>query len=60
MSPGLCGACVWARPITSSRGSTFIRCALSEFFPSFPKYPALPVLACPGHVRPSEPPPPGC
>jgi hypothetical protein len=51
MNPGLCGACVFAREVVSSRGATFLLCALSEKDPRFPKYPSLPVLACTGHVR---------
>jgi len=60
MSAGLCGACLWARPVTSSRGSVFLRCALSETDPRFAKYPALPVLACPGYAPLPETSPPGC
>jgi hypothetical protein len=46
---GLCAACLHARRVESDRGSVFIRCALSEQDPRFPKYPRLPVLRCAGH-----------
>ena len=45
---GLCGHCVHARLVTSSRGSVFYFCGLSEVDPAFPKYPRLPVLRCNG------------
>ena len=47
--PGLCGTCRHARVITSGRGSVFFLCRLSEVDPSFPRYPALPVLRCRGY-----------
>jgi len=47
--PGLCASCVESRRITSGRGSTFWYCRLAERDPSFPKYPALPVLSCRGY-----------
>jgi hypothetical protein len=46
---GLCRACRFAEVITSSKASTFYRCRMSDIDPSFPKYPALPVLACRGY-----------
>jgi hypothetical protein len=51
VNAGLCADCRHARPVTSGRGSTFWRCGLSDTDPSFPKYPRLPVLACPGFAR---------
>ena len=45
---GLCARCVHARPISSSRGSVFYLCRLSEVDTRFPKYPRLPVLRCSG------------
>ncbi|HEY7650814.1 MAG TPA: hypothetical protein VID04_17595 [Methylomirabilota bacterium] len=50
-STGLCETCRHARPVTSARGSTFWRCALSDQDSRFPKYPRLPVLTCDGFVR---------
>jgi len=51
--PGLCKTCVHAHRIDAAR-STFWRCRLSEADARFPRYPALPVLACTGH-EPMEP-----
>jgi len=45
---GLCFDCRHARRIHSDRGSTFYLCGRSVSDPRFEKYPALPVLACPG------------
>jgi hypothetical protein len=51
---GLCASCRHARLIESSKGSQFLLCQLSQSNPDFPKYPRLPVLACPGYQnRPS-------
>ncbi|MGH7390271.1 MAG: hypothetical protein ACREM3_12560 [Candidatus Rokuibacteriota bacterium] len=47
---GLCAQCVHADVVTSARASTFWRCRVSEHDPRFPKYPRLPVLACPAFV----------
>ncbi len=41
---GLCGACVHARAIASSRGSAFLRCD----HPDLPRFPSVPVIACDG------------
>jgi hypothetical protein len=46
---GLCGNCVHARTIASSKGSHFLFCQLSQTDPSFPRYPRLPVLHCSGY-----------
>ena len=48
-------ACRHARLITSARGSVFSLCRLSAVDPSFPRYPALPVLRCRGDYEPAEP-----
>lgn len=48
---GLCGGCVNARRVESRRGSVFLLCELSKKDPRFPKYPALPVVRCPGYER---------
>jgi hypothetical protein len=47
---GLCASCRFADVITSSRGSIFYLCTLSATDPSFPRYPALPVLSCRGYT----------
>jgi hypothetical protein len=46
---GLCGSCVHARSVRSSRGSTFVLCGLHASDPRFAKYPPLPVRVCTGH-----------
>ena len=53
---GLCATCRHARKIQSDRGSVFFLCKLSETDPTFPKYPRLPVLSCPGYHPVSEAP----
>lgn len=47
-SPGLCATCRHAR-VLASRSSVFLRCAMAETDPSFPRYPRLPVVACRGY-----------
>jgi hypothetical protein len=51
VSAGLCESCGFAEVITSSKGSVFYRCRLADSDPTFPRYPALPVLACRGYRR---------
>jgi len=48
---GLCDTCRHMRRIRSKSGSVFRLCLLSRSDPRFPRYPKLPVLACPGHVE---------
>jgi hypothetical protein len=48
--PGLCETCEHLR-ILASRRSVFVRCGLAETDPRFPRYPALPVVACSGYRR---------
>jgi hypothetical protein len=48
---GLCLTCAHARRQRTTRGSEFWRCLRAEDDPRFPRYPALPVLACPGYER---------
>jgi len=50
-SVGLCADCVHARIIESAKGSKFLLCQRSASDPSYPKYPRLPVLSCPGHEQ---------
>ncbi|HEY7215433.1 MAG TPA: hypothetical protein VIC28_12435 [Thermoanaerobaculia bacterium] len=45
---GLCASCVHLR-VLASRRSVFVRCALADADPRFPRYPALPVAACAGY-----------
>lgn len=49
MNAGLCESCVNARVIENRRGSRFHMCELSKTDARFPKYPPLPVVACPGY-----------
>ena len=48
---GLCASCIHARRTGNSKGSAFILCDLSKSDPSFPKYPRLPIMNCPGFER---------
>ena len=54
---GLCASCRLAQVITSSHGSTFYLCKLSDTDPAFRRYPILPVRECPGY-QPNPPAPP--
>ena len=51
MPEGLCPTCRHVRAVTSSKGSVFLRCGLSDRETGFPRYPAQPVLVCRGHGR---------
>jgi L-amino acid N-acyltransferase YncA len=46
---GLCNTCVHQKVVRSGRGSTFSMCLRHRNEPAYPKYPRLPVTACPGH-----------
>lgn len=46
---GLCADCLHARRVETSRGSRFCLCQRAAIDPTFPKYPQLPVVRCPGH-----------
>jgi len=46
---GLCARCRHAETVVSSRGSRFYLCRVSLVDPRFPKYPALPAIACERH-----------
>jgi hypothetical protein len=52
--PGLCGDCAYSRVVDNGR-SLFYLCERALSDPRFRKYPALPVLACPGYRR-NDPP----
>jgi hypothetical protein len=51
---GLCASCVHVKVVTSSTGSTFVRCSLAATDRRFAKYPRLPVVACPGYVADAD------
>jgi hypothetical protein len=44
---GLCDSCTHQKLIGNTRGSTFSMCLLGTTDPDWPKYPRMPVLACP-------------
>ncbi|HEY4427846.1 MAG TPA: hypothetical protein VGN08_06555 [Solirubrobacteraceae bacterium] len=50
-SAGLCDSCVHQQLVRNTRGSTFSLCRRSREDPAFPRYPRVPVLACPGYER---------
>jgi hypothetical protein len=50
---GLCDGCVHQKLIGNTRGSTFSMCERSKTDKRFPKYPRIPVGACPGFEPPS-------
>ena len=52
---GLCDSCAHQRLVRSGRGSEFSMCLRHRTEPGrFPKYPRLPVAACPGYERQSR------
>lgn len=48
--PGLCAGCAHLE-LQGSRRNVFVRCAVADSDPSFPRYPSLPVRACRGWTR---------
>ena len=57
MSPagfGLCDRCAHQRVVTSGRGSVFSLCERALDDDRYPKYPRVPVAACPGFTRSNE------
>lgn len=56
---GLCDACVHQRLVRTGRGSVFSLCERSRTDDRYPKYPRVPVVACPGFTpRPAHEGPP--
>lgn len=45
---GLCRDCLQAEMTRTAKGSVFYLCRRSENDPTYPKYPRLPMAACPG------------
>lgn len=60
---GLCDRCCHQRLVPNTRGSVFSLCERSRTDPAYPRYPRLPVRACPGFERfgaePGQAPPEG-
>jgi hypothetical protein len=48
---GLCDDCAHQKLIRTGRGSEFSMCLRSKSDPAYPKYPRVPVRACPGYQR---------
>jgi hypothetical protein len=46
---GLCDSCAHQQIVRNTRGSSFSLCRRSREDPAYPRYPRVPVLACPGH-----------
>lgn len=51
---GLCDACRHQQVVRTGRGSVFSLCLRSKTDAAYPKYPRVPVLACPGQEAPPE------
>jgi hypothetical protein len=51
---GLCSGCVHQQLVPNTRGSVFSLCLRSRADPAYPRYPRVPVLACPGFERREE------
>ncbi len=49
--PGLCADCRHHRVVETRRGSRFHLCGRSREDAGYARYPALPVLRCPGYER---------
>jgi hypothetical protein len=56
MTAGLCDTCTHQRIIRNTRGSSFSLCERSRTQPDYPRYPRLPIIACPGYEPRDEPP----
>jgi hypothetical protein len=48
---GLCDHCTHQKLVKSGRGSTFSMCRIGLSDPDWPKYPRMPVSACPRFER---------
>jgi hypothetical protein len=48
---GLCDTCRHQRLVRTGRGSLFTMCLKAREDPAFPKYPPVPVHACPGYEK---------
>ncbi len=48
-SAGLCDSCRHQTLVPNTRGSVFSLCRRSRTDRAYPRYPRIPVSACPGH-----------
>ena len=46
---GLCDTCIYQQLVPNTRGSVFSLCQRSRTDSRYPRYPRIPVAACPGH-----------
>jgi hypothetical protein len=53
---GLCARCTHLRVVPGARGAEFYLCQLSFTDSRFRRYPAIPVLTCPGFAKRSTAP----
>lgn len=54
VSAGLCDRCRHQRVVRNTRGSRFSLCRRSADDPAYPRYPRIPVSACPGYEARDE------
>jgi len=52
---GLCDTCEYQQLVRNTRGSTFSLCRRSREDETYPRYPRLPVLSCPGYQQHESP-----
>ena len=48
---GLCDSCRHQQLVPNTRGSVFSLCLRSRTDSAYPRYPPIPVIACPGHEQ---------
>lgn len=50
-APGLCETCLHAKITETRRGTAYLRCTRAAWDARLPRYPRLPVTACPGFTE---------